>query len=338
MTSKKRTIIMSSILIILIFLILFFLFQKPEATQTPISMTSLKLNTVVKITIYDSDDTKLLQNAMDLCDKYENIFSRTKKSSELYRLNHGMLLQKNNTSFLSEECAEVISKGLEYCRLSNGAFDITIGPVSSLWDFQSEEKKVPSKNAIEEVLPLVDYRNVSLNGQDFQFLEDGMSLDLGAIAKGYIADKIKEYLVSQGIQSAIIDLGGNILCIGSRPDGTPFEAGIQKPFAQRNETILTIPVKDQSIVTSGVYERYFEQNGKLYHHLLNPDTGYPYENGLLSVTILSDKSVDGDGLSTACFALGLEKGLALINALPDTEAVFITDDYQLHYSDHFPNS
>lgn len=336
MVSNRRTMIMSGILVALLVLILLVFSKKYTDKTTPISVTSIKLNTVIKITIYDSSDTQLLQNSLDLCDKYENILSRTKESSELYQLNHGTLPKTGNSFHLSEECADVISKGLEYSRLSDGAFDITIGPVSSLWDFQSADKQVPSKSEIQSALPKVDYTSVSLEGQEFCFLKDGMELDLGAISKGYIADKIKEYLVSEGVTSAIIDLGGNVLCIGCHPDGTPFEAGIQKPFAERNETILTIPIEDCSLVTSGVYERYFEQNGKLYHHLLNPSTGYPYDNGLLSVTILSDKSVDGDGLSTACFALGLEKGLALINSFPDTEAVFITDDYQLHYSENFP--
>lgn len=337
MTSNRRTKIMSAILAVLLILILLVFSQKNADKATPISITSLKLNTVITITIYDSQDTQLLQNSLDICDKYENIFSCTKESSELYQLNHGLLNMTDNSYLLSAECAEVISKGLEYSRLSEGAFDITIGPVSSLWDFQSSEKQIPSFETIQEVLPLVDYHNVELDGQSFRFLKDGMALDLGAIAKGYIADKIKEYLVSEGVSSAIIDLGGNILCIGTHPDGTPFEAGIQKPFAERNEIILTLPVNDCSLVTSGIYERYFEKNGTLYHHLLNPNTGYPYENNLLSVTILSDKSVDGDGLSTACFALGLEKGMELVNSLPDVEAVFITDDYKLHYSKNFNN-
>lgn len=337
MAQYKRTILLSCILAIFIFLIFLTLYQKQSPESEPISMTSLKLNTVVTITIYDSKDTQLLQNAMDLCDKYENIFSRTKETSELYKLNHSLLPETQGAFPLSEDCAYVISKGIEYSRLSEGSFDITIGPVSSLWDFQSSAKKIPSSDEIAEALPLVDYQNISLEGQSFRFLKEGMSLDLGAISKGYIADKIKEYLISEGVTSAIIDLGGNILCIGGHPDGTPFEAGIQKPFAQRNETILTLKIKDKSIVTSGVYERYFEQDGRLYHHLLDPSTGYPYDNGLLSVTIISEHSIDGDGLSTACFALGLEKGMELADSLPDVQAIFITDDYKLHYSKNFNN-
>ena len=137
------------------------------------------------------------------------------------------------------------------------------------------------------------------------------------------------------MESAIIDLGGNILCVGSRPGGDPFRIGLQRPFASRSETVATVEITDKSVVSSGIYERYFEEDGVLYHHILNPETGYPYDNGLVSVTIISDESVDGDGLSTSCFALGLEKGMELINSLPDVQAVFITEDRELHFSEGF---
>ena len=148
-------------------------------------------------------------------------------------------------------------------------------------------------------------------------------------------DKIKEFLLSKGVKSAIINLGGNVLCIGSKPDKTPFRIGIQKPFADRSETIATVDITDQSVVSSGIYERFFEKDGQLYHHILNPKTGYPYDNSLISVTIICDSSTDGDGLSTSCFALGLEKGMELINSLPDVHSVFITSDDKLHYSENF---
>ena len=131
----------------------------------------------------------------------------------------------------------------------------------------------------------------------------------------------------------MINLGGNVLTIGGKPDDTPFHIGIQKPFAEQNETITSIPVTDRSVVSSGVYERYFKKDGKIYHHLLDSATGYPKENNLLSVTILSDSSADGDALSTTCFTLGLEKGMELINRLDNVDAIFVTDDYQLHYSE-----
>ena len=194
---------------------------------------------------------------------------------------------------------------------------------------------MPADKDIQAALPFINYEDVAVEGNKLTFAKEGMELDLGAIAKGYIADKMKDFLVSKGVKSATINLGGNVLCIGKKPDNTPFRIGIQKPFADRSETIAVLDIEDKSVVSSGIYERYFEKNGTFYHHILNPDTGYPYNNHLVSVTIISDQSVDGDGLSTSCFALGLEKGMDLINSIPDVHAVFITDDYQLHYSNHF---
>ena len=320
------------VVVLSVFIVCYGKMQKPEE---PITATAFKLNTVVKVTIYNSQDEKILQDALALCDKYEKIFSRTRTDSEIYLLNEGKLPQEDGYYILSEECAELIGKGLYYSELSGGAFDITIEPLSSLWDFTSGEKQIPDPQTLVEAQKHVGYEKVELKGNKIRFQEDGMGLELGAIAKGYIADKIKEFLISEGVESAVIDLGGNVLCIGARPDGEAFRVGIQKPFADRNETVATAGIRDRSVVSSGIYERYFEKDGKLYHHILNPKSGYPYENGLTAVTILSDESVDGDGLSTVCFALGLEKGLDLINSLPDTQAVFITEDGELHYSEHF---
>lgn len=334
--TKKKQMLSGSILVVLVLLVFAAFYRQRLVPAEPISETAFKLNTVVKVTIYDSDDRSLLTEVFGLCDKYEALFSRTKESSEIYRLNHGMLPEEDGFFALSPETAELVSKGLEYSRLSDGAFDIAIAPVSSLWDFTSDEKIVPEKDALTKALPLIDYRDVELDQNRIRFAKKGMELDLGAIAKGYIADRMKDFLVGKGVKSAIIDLGGNILCIGNKPDNTPFRIGVQKPFANRSETVSAVSISDSSVVSSGIYERYFEKDGRFYHHLLNPATGYPYDNGLVSVTILSEQSVDGDGLSTSCFALGLKKGMELIERLPDVEAVFITADEELHYSSHFP--
>ena len=335
MTQRKKFIGICCFLGVLVLLVFVALYQKKEKKQEPISSTAFKLNTVVTLTLYDSTDEELLQEAMDLCDDYEQLFSRTLETSELYQLNHGTLPNQEHAYTISSDTAELISKGLEYGELSKGAFDITIGPVSSLWDFTSEQKKVPKKEELDAALPLVNYQDVQISQEQVTFAKEGMMLDLGAIAKGYIADKIKEFLLEHEVKSATINLGGNVLCVGEKPDGMPFRIGIQKPFADRSETIAVMDIADKSVVSSGIYERYFEQDGTFYHHILNPATGMPYDNHLVSVTIISDKSVDGDGLSTSCFALGLEKGMELVNSLPDVQAVFITDDYQMHYSDGF---
>jgi thiamine biosynthesis lipoprotein len=163
-----------------------------------------------------------------------------------------------------------------------------------------------------------------------------MQIDLGGIAKGYIADRLKEYLVGEGVTGGIIDLGGNILCIGGKTEQEDFKIGIRQPFADRNETIASVSIRDKSVVSSGVYERYIQtEDGKIYHHILDPRTGYSYENGLLGVTIISDKSVDGDGLSTTVFALGLEDGMKLVESLDGVEAAFVTEDEKVTYSKDF---
>ncbi|MDF2541179.1 MAG: hypothetical protein K0S47_897 [Herbinix sp.] len=298
-----------------------------------LSKSSFLLNTIVTITLYDKQDESLINSVFDLITEYENIYSRTLEHSELYALNNNTAPHTGKIYEISDEMASILTYGLHYSELSKGAFDITIGSVSSLWDFKSVNPFVPAAEDITEALAYVDYKNVKLQGNQLTYEKEGIKLDFGAIAKGYIADRVKEFLISQGVKSAMINLGGNVLCVGNKPDGTPFKVGIQKPFADRNETIAMIKISDYSVVSSGVYERYITVNGKNYHHILNPKTGYSYDNDLVSVTIISKRSVDGDGLSTSCFALGLEDGLALINSLPDTYAVFITKDYEVYYSE-----
>ena len=317
----------------------------------PISISSIKLNTAVQITIYDSQDKALLDDCLALCDKYELVFSRTNEKSELYKLNHRKDTSDKDpnadgqttpypvsgtadTWHISEDLASLLSQGLSITRESDGAFDIAIAPLTSLWDFTAEDPKVPDDAAIQKALPLCSSDGVTIDGQDITLSSDDIQFDVGAIAKGYIADRMKDLLVKKGVKSAIINLDGNVLCIGSKPDGTPFKVGIQKPFADRNETEAVMDITGKSVVSSGIYERCFKQGGKLYHHILNPQTGYPYDNGLISVTIISDQSVDGDALSTTCFALGLEDGLKFAEK-KGVQAVFITEDYELHYTDGF---
>lgn len=247
-------------------------------------------------------------------------------------------LSKNGqiTFQITEMMEEILRKGLEYSKESEGGFDITIEPVTSLWDFKSEKKEVPAKEAIEKALSYVDCEKISLQEGSLCFLMPGMGIDLGGIAKGFIADDLKKYLEEQGVKGGLINLGGNVLCVGEKEGGEPFYVGVQQPFAQRNQTVAVVAVQDISVVSSGIYERYFEtEDGKLYHHIINPKTGYSYENDLLGVTILSEKSADGDGLSTTCFALGREKGIAYINSLEGVYAMFITKDEKLWYSDGF---
>ncbi|MFR5601342.1 MAG: FAD:protein FMN transferase [Lachnospiraceae bacterium] len=295
----------------------------------PVSKQEFLLDTFVSVTLYDTEDQTILDGAMELCRDYENLLSKTIETSEVYAMNH----RGDQTSMeVSPETAQLLEKALYYSELSGGAFDVTIEPLSSLWDFTGDSNEIPSEAVLEEQAAKVDYHNMKVEGNTVTFLSPDTTVELGAIAKGFIADKMKEYLISQGVESAIINLGGNVLCIGEKPGGQPFKVGLQKPFEERNETAAIMDIRDMSVVSSGVYERHFVVDGVNYHHILDPKTGYPYQNGLTGVTIISPMSVDGDGLSTVCFSLGLEKGLELLNSLDGIYGAFITEDGEIHYS------
>ncbi len=289
-----------------------------------ISKSAFVLNTVATITLYDCTNETLIDECFDLCRRYEALFSRTDENSEIFKLN------SREISEVSDETAEVISKGLEFGAISGGKFDITIEPLSSLWNFTADSPSVPSAAAIEEAKSHVDYKAVSVSGNTVTFANDYTRIDLGAIAKGYIADKMKDLLISRGVEKAIINLGGNVQCIGGKTDESGFEVGIQYPFGEGS--IASVNVRDLSVVTSGTYERYFKENGKLYYHILNPETGYPYDSNLLSVSIIGANSATCDALSTTCFALGKTAGTELIECTDGYYAIFITDDYKLYFT------
>lgn len=328
--------------------------------QEECSVTGFAFDTVYTITIYHGGDQKMLDACTAKCAQFEQIFSRTLETSEIYQINRlskeymagnletierlqqegklpiYQLLEDGGLEIeISEPLAELIGAGIRYGEISQGNFDITIEPVSSLWNFTADHPKLPESTDLENALPYVDYRTISLQKQKLRLQRPGAGLDLGGIAKGYIADQLKKYLTGQGVDSGLIDLGGNILCIGGKPDGSDFRIGIQQPFANRNETIATVALQGQSVVSSGIYERYFMDQDTMYHHILDPGTGYPRDSDLVAVTIISDQSVDGDGFSTTCFALGLEEGMKLINQTDGVTAAFITKDEKLHYAEGF---
>ncbi len=318
-------------------------FSNTEKSKEPLSISGFAFDTTYTITIYKGGSQKILDQCISLCTKYEKLFSTTRKDSELYQINQvsreaaqsggkdGSLEIK-----ISKDMKDILQKGLYYSRISKGSFDITIDPVSSLWDFSSGKGTVPDAAEIEKALSYVDYKKVKLKKNLLTLEKSGIELDLGGIAKGYIADRLREYLSQNGVTSAVIDLGGNIVCLGGKSESDGFRIGIQQPFADRSETVSVVNIRDKSVVSSGIYERYIKaEDGTLYHHILNPQTGYSYENDLLGVSIISDKSVDGDGLSTTAFALGLSDGMKLINSMDGVEALFITKDEKLYYSEKF---
>ena len=289
--------------------------------QGAYSKTTFALSTVITITVYQEADAAWLNDCEQLIRSYENTLSRTLETSEIARLN------SRAGNEVSQETAELISTGLYYSELTGGAYDITVATLTSLWDFLAEEPAVPEEDQIREAIRHIGYQTVHADGTTVTFDDDQTGIELGSIAKGYIADQVKEFLVSKGVESAMINLGGNVLLLGSKTDGTDFRIGIQTPFGSNADYFGIVAASDQSIVTSGVYERCFQQDGKNYHHILNPRTGYPYDNGLLSVTIIGPESTHCDALSTACFSLGLEKGMELIDSIPDYYAIFVSGEY-----------
>lgn len=317
-------------LAILLF-ILSLLYGCSAVSHNPISKTTTMLDTIVRIDIYDKNSEKILDDCIQKCKDYESRFSRTQEGSEIYRLNHS----DGAPVELSDDTVELIRLGLKYCALTDGAFDITVGNLSDLWDFKNNPGRVPASPQIAETVKHIGYQNILIDGNTVQLLDPDAAVDLGGIAKGYIADRLRDYLEESGVRHALIDLGGNILAVGNKPDGAPFNIGIQKPFDELGSSIASVKAENCSVVSSGIYQRYFEADGILYHHILDPASGYPYENGLLGVTIVCDSSADADALSTSCFVLGLSDGMELIENTPGAEALFITDDYELHYSSGF---
>ncbi len=284
------------------------------------SAVGYALNTVITLTAY-TDDPSLLDQALLDCARYESLLSRTAEGSDIWRINHagGKPVQ------VSPETAEVISAALEVSRLSGGAFDITVAPASLLWDFTSGAAVLPDAAALAEAAAKIDYRRVVLENNTVT-LPDGMMLDLGGIAKGWIADRIRQSLKDQGVTSAILSFGGNIVTIGTKPDGSLWRIGIQDIDTPYGQPMLTTEQGECSVVTSGIYERGFDLDGVRYHHLLDPATGWPVQNQLASVSIVCGPSVLGDALSTAAFILGPDRGMQLVESLPGVEAAFILRD------------
>lgn len=293
-----------------------------------LTMNGMYFDTVVQIEAWGADQD-IMDHCRKMCEDYEQMFSATIDTSEISEINQA----DGKPVIVSDETAELIEKGIEYGDISGGLFDITIAPESGLWNFtDNAEGELPDADALAEAVTHIDYHCVQVDGNTVTLTDPEAQIDLGGIAKGYIADRLKEYLESEGIEHALIDLGGNMLTLGGRYDGTDFRIGLQEPFADTGTVMAAVSVNDKSVVTSGDYERYFEKDGVIYHHILDPDTGYPIQNDLDQVTIISEKSVDGDALSTTCFALGLEDGLELIRSMDGVEAVFVTKDGEVHTS------
>ncbi len=334
-------------------------------TWSGYSKQSFYFDTICEITIFDLDpayfddltednfeDTSnaLITDAFKLMSEYEKTLSRTVDGSDIDRINKA----SGEATAVNEETLQVISKGIGFGDLSGGVFDITVGKASALWDFHESLEEggteVPSAEALKEASEHIDYKAISMDEASGTVRLDDpeMMLDLGGIAKGYIADRVSEYLRGLGVTSGIVNLGGNIEVIGGKAgslgasleEQSDFSLGIRDPLDETGGLLGIYPGRDVTIVTSGTYERFIEVDGVKYHHILDPETGWPVDTDVLQVSVIAGAghSADCDGLSTVCLALGSDKGTELIKGLAESgefgplEAIFVTTDGEIIYT------
>lgn len=320
---KKRIL---PLLLSLLLLLPLFACREKEVTKQ--SRAVFYFDTVTTITVYTNDD-RLLDDAEQECLRYERLLSKTVEGSDVWNINHA----NGRRTPVSEETRALITMALGYSRQSDGRFDITVEPCVSLWDFTGENMGVlPDPDALAAAAEKVDWTQVDVN-EEGVLLPAGMSIDLGAIAKGYISDRIAEFLMSRGVKSGFLNVGGNVRTIGSKPDGSPWRIGIQDPEGIRDQSVVgVVSLSADSVVTSGIYERGFTVDGTCYHHILDPNTGWPVQNELAGISIVTQSACTADALSTTVFAMGLEEGYAFIESLAGVEAIFVTRDRELFWT------
>lgn len=310
--------------------------QEPEVVllEKPYERKEFMMGTYVVLRIYDEDKEEVLDLAVDRIAELEQKISMNEPGSEIYAINEAA---GQSPVEVSEDIYPLIEKSAEYSENNNDGFDYTIGPIVDLWRIGYDDARKPSQAEIDATLPLVNHEAVTIDPQERTvFLEkEGMSMDLGAIAKGFITDEAIRVFEENGVTTGSVDLGGNVVIRGDSPSREEggWNVGVQDPFTQRGGIVGFLNLKDRSIVTSGIYERYLEVDGEQYHHLLSPEKGYPFDNEIAGVTIISDYSIDGDALSTAVFSLGLEEGLAYVNRQENIEAIFVTKEKEVYTSD-----
>lgn len=292
--------------------------------QEPESATFFAMDTAMDFTVYG--DAALLDEAETLIGSLEEQVSVTDEHSDIYAIDH------TGSGSLSGNAAELMAQALELCRRTGGALDISVYPIVQAWGFTTGSYQVPDEETIQSLLPLVDYTQIQYDAATgVVTLPEGMEIDLGSVAKGYAGQLAAQMLREHGVQSALLNLGGNVQTVGTKPDGSPWQIGIKDP--QGEDAMMVLSVEDQAVVTSGGYERYFEQDGQTYWHIMDPSTGHPADSGLLSVTIVGKQGIICDGLSTSLFVMGLEKAADLWAQSCDFEAVFVTASGEVYITE-----
>jgi len=318
------------IIAIIVAVILIFIFATGKYEKPEVKRNSYSLGTIINLRAYGNKAQKAIDEAIEKLNDIDDKMSAFKEHSEISKIN-----SKAGTSseeIVSKDTYFVVKNAVEYSEILEGTFDPTIRPLVKLWSIGTKEEIIPEKLKIEEIRKLVNYRDVLLNENKNSIMlkQKQQALDVGGIAKGFAADEVRDIFYKHNIKSALIDLGGNIFALGSKEDGTPWRVGIQNPFKPRGEYVGILSVKNKSVVTSGNYEKYFMKDGQRFHHIIDPKTGYPSQSRIISATIISDNSIDGDGLSTGIYILGIDKATKIIEAIDGIEAIFITEDKKIY--------
>ena len=307
--------------------------QKERGNCLQSASHSLRLmGASITLTIFHENAQRLLLQSEQLLHLYKNRFSANDADSELMEIN----LQAGKKAVqVHPELFELIALGKKHSITANSHLNIAIGPLVQTWRIGFSDAKLPSEEEIQRLLKITNPEEIVLNdsNREVYLSKEGMRIDLGALAKGYIADKLKEFLVEQGVQSGIIDLGGNILTIGENPNfQRPWRIGIQNPILDRGEHVAVIAVSDASVVTSGIYERQLVVDGKTYHHIFDRKTGYPMETEVASITIVAEKSVDCEIWTTRLFGQNPYDIIEEIEQQPGLEAFVITKNQKMMYT------
>ena len=292
------------------------------------SYSAVQMGSPVLLKLFENN-AALAQQVFRLIAQQENLFTVNRVQSEVMAINHAA---GERPVTVSPAVFNLIQVAHTVSTLPDSAFNFAIGPIVKRWKIGFQGNSVPAAADITALLPLTNPHQVVLDAaaQSVYLPQRGMEIDLGAIAKGYIADRVQQWLRQQGVTQALINLGGNVQTLGAPPhEPQGWQIGLKKPFADDNALLGVIEVREKSVVTSGIYERYFEQQGRCWHHIFDPRTGYPLDNELLSVTVISDRSLDGDIYTTLLYGMGTEQGLNWLASQSDIDAIFVTRDRQI---------
>lgn len=311
--------------------------EPPETAEglrkDPYAQEQFLLGTYTRIRVYDEGKEAALAPAFERIKVLGDKITINEPGSEIDEINENAGIKPVE---VSPEIYQLVKKAKGYSVESEGAFNLVIGGITQLWRIGFDDARKPSQAEIDQALKTLDYNKVQLDDEkETVYLEEkGMIIDLGAIAKGYIADEVAMVLRKEGVTSGIIDLGGNVLVLGHSNRGAdqPWKIGIQDPNDARGSVIGSIEETDKTVVTSGIYERYLELDGEKYHHIFDTKTGYPVDNDVASVSIITDHSIDGDALTTLVFAKGIEKGLQFVEEKTPagTDAIFISHEGEVY--------